>query len=558
MSKHPHTAAISALDREGALERATGAKFDVLVIGAGISGAGVANEASERGLKVAVLEANDFASGTSSRSSKLIHGGLRYLLTGDLGLVRKTARERKQIFHIAPHLAERRWMVIPAKTRARLMQLRAGVSTYEKLGQVSAEDKHQRWLRDDVAANEPLLNREVFPYACAYREYVTDDARLVLANLRASARRGATVLNQASVEGLLFDGEGNVCGVTARCALTSQTFEVNAKVVVNAAGPWVDALQSMEDPDARTNVQLAKGIHAVVPRSRLPLNHLVVYEASDGRHLFTVPRGDVVYIGTTDTSYEHGANLWPSITSEDIRYLLDNVSTYFNVEPIEESEIVGAWAGLRTLVAEPGKRVTEISRRDSITVGSGKMVSIAGGKLTGYRFVAREVVKQVASLMGFNYDPSAPNEVLPGGDFDGDLDVLAASLVGQFPVEQAVARRLAQLYGTEATKVLALGSAPLSTESKMVTGEVDWAVLEESANHVEDVIYRRSRVALYEGASRSLVEPVAQRMTQLLGWDARTKDAELRTVRNRLAADLAFGPEPVYLGATGHTAAVRG
>ena len=143
MTVPPTTAAISAIEREGALARATGAKFDVLVIGAGISGAGVANEASQRGLKVAVLEANDFSSGTSSRSSKLIHGGLRYLLTGDLGLVRKTARERKQIFELAPHLAERRWMVIPAKTRARLMQLRAGVSTYEKLGQVSAEDKHQ-------------------------------------------------------------------------------------------------------------------------------------------------------------------------------------------------------------------------------------------------------------------------------------------------------------------------------------------------------------------------------------------------------------------------------
>ena len=443
-----NSADVSAARRVQRLREASSSRFDLVVVGGGITGAGIANEASRRGLRVALLEANDYASGTSSRSSKLIHGGLRYLLTGDLGLVRKTARERKRIFKLAPHLAERRWMVIPAKTRARLMQLRAGVTTYEKLGQVSAEDKHQRWLRPELERHEPLLDRKRFPYACAYREYVTDDARLVLANLRASARRGSIMLNEAPVEALIKEDGGQVSGVRARCKLTGETFEVRGALVVNAAGPWVDALQGMEDASVRSNIHLAKGIHVVLPRERLPLDHLVVYEGRDGRHLFTVPRGDVVYLGTTDTSYQRGADLWPQITSEDIRYLLENIPAYFNTAPIEERDIVGAWAGLRALVAEPGKRVSEISRRDSVTVGAGGMVSVAGGKLTGYRFVARDVVAKAAELTGMTLAEDAPHSPLPGGDFDGDLDALAARLAASFSVETEDARRLVQLYGT--------------------------------------------------------------------------------------------------------------
>ena len=553
-----NSADVSAARRVQRLREASSNRFDLVVVGGGITGAGIANEASRRGLRVALLEANDYASGTSSRSSKLIHGGLRYLLTGDLGLVRKTARERKQIFKLAPHLAERRWMVIPAKTRARLMQLRAGVTTYEKLGQVSAEDKHQRWLRPELERNEPLLDRTRFPYACAYREYVTDDARLVLANLRASARRGSIMLNEAPVEALIKEEGGQVSGVRARCKLTGETFEVRGALVVNAAGPWVDALQGMEDASVRSNIHLAKGIHVVLPRERLPLDHLVVYEGRDGRHLFTVPRGDVVYLGTTDTSYQRGADLWPQITSEDIRYLLENIPAYFNTAPIEERDIVGAWAGLRALVAEPGKRVSEISRRDSVTVGAGGMVSVAGGKLTGYRFVARDVVAKAAELTGVTLAEDVPHTPLPGGDFDGDLDGLAATLASRFSVETEDARRLVQLYGTEAEQVLELGTARVSTRSRMLSGEIDWAVHSEAAHRVEDVIYRRARVALYEVDPRSAVEAVADRMQALLGWDARRRDDELSVVRNRLASDLAFGADSVYVGAAGQAAPAKG
>jgi len=533
---------IATGDRDRLIDTLEGDAFDVVVIGGGISGAGVMQEAARRGLRVALLEADDFASGTSSRSSKLIHGGLRYLLTGDLALVRKTAVERKTIHRLVPHLAEPRWMVIPARTRARLMQLRAAVSTYEKLGQVDPTERHQKWTREELEHEEPLLRRAVHRFACAYREYVTDDARLVLANIRDAVARGSLAANRARVEHLLHEGD-RVVGVAAKDQLSGREFTVRGKIVVNAAGPWVEQLQRLEDPTTRPILQLAKGIHAVVPRERLPLNNLVVFEARDKRHLFTVPRGDVVYIGTTDTAYRHGPNLWPHVTTQDLDYLLENVTEYFDTDALGERDLVGAWAGIRPLLAEPGKKMSEISRRDAILVGAGGMVSIAGGKLTGYRFVAKQVMDVVTRELGITTADADAEAPLPGGDFAGDLDELAANVGQRFGLLARVARRLVQLYGSETEDVLALGSEQLSGRSGLVAGEVDWAVRYEGATSVEDVVYRRSRIALYESHARDAVQPIAERMAQLFGWNGEQLGEQLRLVRNRLAADLTFVPE---------------
>lgn len=533
---------IAASERDRLIDELEHDAFDVVVIGGGISGAGVMQEAARRGLRVALLEADDFASGTSSRSSKLIHGGLRYLLTGDLALVRKTAVERKVIHRLVPHLAEPRWMVIPARTRARLMQLRAAVSTYEKLGQVDPAERHQKWTHDELEQEEPVLRRAIHRFACAYREYVTDDARLVLANIRDAVSRGSRAANRARVEHLLFEGD-RVAGVHAKDVLTGREFTVRGKVVVNAAGPWVEQLQRLEDPSTRPILQLAKGIHAVIPRERLPLNNLVVFEAKDKRHLFTVPRGDVVYIGTTDTAYRHGPNLWPNITSNDLQYVLENVTEYFDVDAIGENDLVGAWAGIRPLLAEPGKKMSEISRRDAVLVGAGGMVSIAGGKLTGYRFVAKQVMDVVAKQLGTTNEVADVEAPLPGGDFSDDLDSLAARIAQRHGLLGRVARRLVQLYGSETEDVLALGGEQLSSRSGVVAGEVDWAVRHEGAVSVEDVVYRRCRIALYEPHARDAVQPIAERMARLFGWNNDQVAEQLRQVRNRLAADLTFAPE---------------
>src|SRR5262245_48468596 len=229
-------AALCSTDRGETLDRLERESFDCVVIGGGISGAGVARAASQRGLRVALLEARDYSSGTSSRSTKLIHGGLRYLAMGDVALVRKTALERKRIFRMAPHLCERRWMIVPARSYASLLTIRAGVVAYEKLGAVQGEDLHRNWSAEDLTREEPAIDVSRFKHACVYREYLTDDAHLVIANLRSAAALGAAVLSHAAVDTILRSG-GTAAGVEAKCKLSGRRVQVRAGRGINAAGP---------------------------------------------------------------------------------------------------------------------------------------------------------------------------------------------------------------------------------------------------------------------------------------------------------------------------------
>ena len=532
---------LSAVQRGRTLDALEAETFDCAIVGGGITGAGIARQAALRGLRVALLEAHDFASGTSSRSSKLIHGGLRYLVQGEVKLVRETALERKQIRRLAPHLAERRWMLIPARSRASVMKLRVGISAYEKLGAVEPEDLHRNWNASDLEREEPALDRATYPYACAYREYLTDDARLVLANLRAAAASGAQILNHAAVDRVSLEA-GRASGLEAVCRLTGRRIRVRARVVVNAAGPWVDAIRRLEDPDTQALLYLSKGIHVVLPHERLPLHHMCVLGLRDHRSVFAIPRGDIVYVGTTDTTWLGGSCVWPEITRDDVEYLLEPLTRYFSIDPIAPRDCLAAWAGLRPLISQPGKDPTEISRRDEILVGAARVVSIAGGKLTGYRPTAERAVEQVCELL-----PAAPPALrteeppLPGGDYDGDDAALAASLVCRFGLAEETAVRLARLYGCEAPAVVELGAEPLVPDAQVVAGEIDWGVLHEGAAHVEDILYRRTRAALYQPrVSRAIAEPIAKRMADLLGWDEERRAEQLGETLERLDADLAF------------------
>ncbi len=530
--------ALCTPQRDRVLDRLEREPFDLAIIGGGISGAGIAREAILRGCRVALLEAEDFASGTSSRSSKLIHGGLRYLAMGDVALVRTTALERKEIFRLAPHLAERRWMVVPARSYAGLLKVRAGVTTYEKLGAVEREDLHRNWSAQELERHEPCIDREAYRHACVYREYLTDDAHLVLANLRAAAAGGAALLNHAPVDAIVQEG-GVATGLEAQCRESGRRVRVRARCVVNAAGPWVEPIRRLEDPGAPPLLHLSKGVHIVVRAERLPVRNMIICNTSDRRSIFVIRHGGVVYLGTTDTTYEPGHEVWPEITREDVEYLLEPVRSYFRVDPIRPEEVVGAWAGLRPLIAEPGKKPHEISRRDEVMIGPARVLTLAGGKLTGYRPMAMETVEKAAATCGLPLAARPLEEPpLPGGDFDGDLERLAAGLDAVSP---SAAARLVRLYGTEAAQVVALGSEPLVAGSDVLCGEVDWAVDVEAALTLEDVVYRRLRTALYQPEARDAsVDRIAARMAERLGWDAERSKHEVETVRARLAADLAF------------------
>jgi glycerol-3-phosphate dehydrogenase len=536
---------LASLARARALEALERERFDLVIAGGGITGAGVARDAALRGLRVALLEADDFAAGTSSRSSKLIHGGLRYLAMGEVALVRETARERQQLHRLAPHLAVPTWMVVPVRGRAGLLKFRAALSTYETLGGVAEADRHRVWGGEELAAREPALARERTPFACAYREYTTDDARLVLANLRAAAASGAVVLSRAPIEAIELE-DGRARGAIACDRPSGRHFRVRARCVVNAAGPWVESLRRLEEGAVAQRLRLSKGVHVVVEARRLPVRNCVVLQAADRRSLFAIPRGRAVYLGTTDTVYEGAAGHWPEIGRRDVSYLLEPVARTFDVAPLRAEDCVAAWSGLRPLVGEAGKAPSEISRRDEVWVGPAGVVTVAGGKLTGYRKMAERVLARAAEVLGGPLPPRPVEEPpLPGGDFPGDLAALAAELVRK-GVAAATAERLAALYGAEAGDVVERGPEPLVADAgaTVLAGEVAWAVEQEAAASVEDLLYRRTRAALYLPVLRErLLEPMAERMGARLGWDAERIAEEVAEARARLCAELAFRDE---------------
>ena len=540
MAESAPAASLSPGSRPGLLAGLGGERFDLAVVGGGITGAGVARDAARRGLRVALVEGSDFAAGTSSRSSKLIHGGLRYLAMGEVGLVRETALERKAVHRMAPHLTEPCWMVVPARSRTSLMKFRAGIGTYEKLGAVEGADRHRSWDRDALAEQEPCLRRDEFPWACAYREYMTDDARLVLAVLRDAVAAGALVGSRLPVVEVIWDN-GGIDGVVSECGVTGDRVEVRADAVVNATGPWVERLASLEDETAANRLHPSKGIHLVVDAARLPVANLVMMEAPDKRTIFVLPRGETVAIGTTDTSYHGDRLLWPEIERADVEYLLAPLGRYFDVEPLGFDDVIAAWSGVRPLVAQQGKEAKEVSRKEEVWVGAGGMITIAGGKLTGFRTMAMTVLDFVAKQLDRSLAPSPAPDPIPGGHLSGSLDDHAASVAAASGVERSLVDRLVRLYGDETAQVLARGPEPMVPGGQVVAGEVTWAVEVDGALTLEDVIYRRTRAAWYTPAERDgLLAPAASQMADLLGWDDTRTTTEIESVRSRFATELQF------------------
>jgi glycerol-3-phosphate dehydrogenase len=529
----------SEAQRPAVLRELEAERFDLLVVGGGITGAGVAREAARRGLRVALLEAHDFAAGTSSRSTKLVHGGLRYLAQGDVRLVREGALERKAIHRIAPHLAEPLWMVLPSEGALGALGWRAAIAVYERLGAVAAAERHRSWSRAELALEEPLLAPR-WRRAAVYREYRTDDARLVLACLRAAVAEGASALSYAPLRALRADGAQGVVA-EAQCALSGAELRVRARAAVNAAGPWAGAVRGLAQPQgARPWLHLTRGIHVALPHARLPLHNMVMLRAQDGRLLFAIPRPPVVYVGTTDTTHAGPPELWPQVPLAEVEYLLEALPRYFSIAPVRPDEIVASWAGLRPLIAQPGRRPSEISRRDELQLDPGPLLSIAGGKLTGYRAMARAVLGALAPSLGWPLAAPGEEPPLPGGELGASLGAAAAQLAQRAGLRLDVAERLLRLYGAESAQVLALGSEALCSESPVRVGEIEWATSREGALALEDVFYRRTRAALYEPAASHWIEPMASRMAKLLSWTEARRAAEVERVRRRRAADLEF------------------
>ena len=516
-----------------------------MIIGGGITGAGVARAASQRGLSVALLEAKDFSSGTSSKSSKLIHGGLRYLAMGHFRVVRHTARERAVVHALAPHLCEPHWMVFPVASRRWLVLMDVVVRIYEMLGGVKRSDRHRRWGRAEVAQNEPALRAEKSRYAVTFREYLTDDCRLVLANLRDAVASGAQVANYLSVDGLL--GENQAEGVTAQCALTGRSIQVKAAVVVNATGPWVDATRQLE-ADVEPRLVLSRGIHVAVRRTDLPVNNLVTMTGSDGRPVFALPRGPVTYLGTTDTRHLEPATHHPSVEQIDVDFLLTTVEDHFDIS-LTPKQVTGAWAGLRPLISKPEQTTSELSRKDEVWVGPRGVVTVAGGKLTGYLQMADDVLEAVETQFSAEQSLTSRAEfsgtisvskTLPGGDIASDLSLAAQTLDTDHGLGLPIAERLVRRYGSEADAVIALGKEPVAPGAHLLSGEIVWAVQVDGALFLADVLERRTGSMWFDPEVGALVEPVAQQLSGLLGWTAEQTSDQIALLERQQETDLTF------------------
>lgn len=392
------------LNRSKYIERLTKESFDLTVIGGGITGAGIALDAASRGLKVALLEKNDFASGTSSKSTKLIHGGLRYLKQFDFWLVKEVGSERAIVHKLAPHLVLPEKMLLPLIENGSYGKwlTSIGLKVYDILAQVSGDDKRQMLEKKEALKLEPLLPKKILNGAGYYAEYRTDDARLTIENIKTSLLFGAQALNYATVTDFLYKKE-KVAGVKVKDEVTESEFEINSKYVISAAGPWVDDLRVLNNSKKGKQLHLTKGVHLVFPYEKLPVKQSVYFDIPDGRMMFAIPRGKITYVGTTDTNYnDNKDNVRTDIA--DAIYLISAVNNMFPDINLELDDIVSSWAGLRPLIHEEGKSASELSRKDEIFVSDTGLISIAGGKLTGYRKMAERVVDRVVEKLKLDHD----------------------------------------------------------------------------------------------------------------------------------------------------------
>jgi glycerol-3-phosphate dehydrogenase len=493
---------LSAATRQAHLARMADGPLDVLVVGGGITGAGVALDAASRGLSVALVERDDFASGTSGRSSRLIHGGARYLRYGDLGLVYESLRERTLLLRLAPHLVRPLAFVFPVRRRRDRVALGTGLSVYDGLAVGRNLARHRPVTEEEVAEAAPGILRPSPGYR--YWDCRTDDARMVIEVLRAAAGFGALIANRAEVAGFL--GEGRVRGARVLDTVSGGTLEVRARIVVNATGVWASRVQGMAR--GRTSrLRPSKGVHLVFERSRLPVRAaiLVTSVAGDGSQIFLIPWGPRVIAGTTDTPYD-GPLESPTVDPDDLELVLGSIERAFG-PVVGEEHVRASWAGVRPLLDRGGGSTRDISRRHVIFDEPDGILGITGGKFTAYRAMAEEVTDRVCRILGTG--GRSRTKVIPLGLTRSLAPELArAETVGrEAGLEPGAGPRLVGRYGddwTEAWDMIredpSLG-APLAEGLPVLRVEARMAERRELALEEEDVLVRRTRLATMDRAA---------------------------------------------------------
>lgn len=530
--------------RERSLDRLR-AGVDVLVVGGGVTGAGVALDAASRGLSVGLVEQRDFAAGTSSRSSKLVHGGLRYLEQLNFSLVREALRERTLLLEtIAPHLVRPLPFLLPLRHRVwERPYVGAGLTLYDTMGGLTPSmPRHSHLTRTATLRACPSLRPEGLAGAIRYHDAQVDDARLTVELVRTAASYGAAVVSAVRMDEVLSDGE-RVAGAVLHDAETGTTFEVPARTVVNATGVWAGRVEELAGVGTPVRVRPSKGVHLVVPKDRIESSTALISRTRSSV-LFVLPWGDAWLLGTTDTAWPYGFS-HPAATHADVEYLLTEANKIL-CSDLAESDVSGLYAGLRPLVDQEGETESRLSREHVVRRPRPGLVTVTGGKLTTYRVMAADAVDAVATDLGEDLGPCRTDEIALLGAGRTEA-VLAASAdhpaTASVPV--AAQARLAERYGAllpelldEVTLDPAL-ARPLPGGAGHLGVEVAYAAAYEGALHIDDVLTRRTRIYL-EAGDRGLAAagPVALLMARRLGWDDATRTAEVARYQRRLTAEL--------------------
>lgn len=519
-------------DRSKTIASMSESKFDLIIIGGGITGAGILLDATLRGLTCCLIEKRDFASGTSSRSTKLIHGGLRYLKQLDFKLVAEVGKERKIVSNIANHLTYPERVLLPFIKGGSLKKwpTRLALWMYEKLSNVDKIDGYKMLSKEDVFDKVPELDSSLVTGGADYVEYRTNDARLTLEVIKTAVSKGALALSYAEVNDLLLDNE-KVIGVVVKDQIEGSSFNVVGTSVINATGPWVDVLRELVDSKISKKILHTKGVHFVFDKKDFQLDQAIYFDTPDKRMVFAIPRGQKVYVGTTDTYYKEQLEE-PSITSEDRAYIVSAINHLFKKAKLTESAIESGWSGVRPLIYQEGKSPSEVSRKDEIFIDSNGLFNIAGGKLTGYRKMAQKIVDLVCEKHNIQTDCITDKQLLSGATKNGlegfqqFLQQKTIDLI-RLGLSEEVAVKMIRRYGSNIDKVMGVYDPEEFENSKLpkeIYLSLKYGLIYEMTLTVTDFFIRRTNAFYFNiELVNNTKKEVTTFMANYYGWSESQK-----------------------------------
>lgn len=520
----------SALERQSTFDKMAGGSFDLLVIGGGITGAGIALDAATRGLKVALVEMQDFASGTSSRSTKLVHGGLRYLKQFEIKEVAELGKERAIVYENGPHVTTPEWMLLPFHKGGTFGKFSTsfGLRVYDFLAGVKKQERRTMLSLEETVRKVPIVKKDGLLGGGVYVEYRTDDARLTMEVIKAAVENGAVITNYAKAAQFIYNDSKQVVGAEIKDMLTDKTVSVQAKKVVNATGPWVDDVRETDGSKSEKHLILSKGVHLVFDQSAFPLQQAVYFDTPDKRMVFAIPRDGKTYVGTTDTFYD-SSRATIKITTEDRAYIMGAIHYMFPDLQIAEKDIESGWAGIRPLIHEDGKNPSEISRKDEIWQSDTGLITIAGGKLTGYRKMAETVVgivvEKLATTDSKQFGPCiTKNFPISGGDVGGSAKLqqflYAKNKQAQrLGLDEKQGLKLVKMYGSNIDTVFGYLADNDTSLPHILYAQLMYAIHHEMAVKPTDFFIRRTGALLFDITTvMEWKEQVMAEMAAIFGW----------------------------------------